>query len=342
MKAVRFHRHGGPEVLQYEDAPDPVREGDEVLVRVKACALNRLDIWERLGPPIVKVDLPHISGSDVAGVVEEVPASEGDIEKGMEVIVNPGMGCGRCEECLSGRDNRCRKYAILGEHVDGGYAELVSVPAKNAIPKPDRMDFVQAASVPLVFLTAYHMLVTKASLQAGETVLVLGAGSGVGSAAIQLAKAYGANVIATAGSDGKLRKAVDLGADYVINHSTQDIIQETKKYTAGRGADVIVEHPGKATWDRSIRSAARGGRIVTCGATTGYDPVTDLRYIYSKEISIFGSFMGGGGELFRVLELFKQRRLRPVVDMSYPLAKAAEAQTKMEKGEHFGKLVLTV
>ncbi|MDA4135274.1 MAG: zinc-binding dehydrogenase [Thaumarchaeota archaeon] len=342
MKAVRFHRHGGPEVLQYEDAPDPVRSGDEVLLRVKACALNRLDIWERLGPPVVKVDLPHISGSDVAGVVEEVPASEGDIQKGMEVIVSPGMGCGRCEECLSGRDNRCRKYRILGEHVDGGYAELVSVPAKNVIPKPDRMDFAQAASVPLVFLTAYHMLVTKASLQAGETVLVWGAGSGVGSAAIQLAKAFGANVIATAGSDGKLRKAVELGADFVINHNTQDVIQETKKYTAGRGADVVVEHPGKATWDRSLRSAARGGRIATCGATTGYDPVMDLRYVYSREISIFGSFMGGGGELLRVLELFKQRRLRPVVDMSFPLARAADAQTKMEKGEHFGKLVLTV
>jgi NADPH:quinone reductase-like Zn-dependent oxidoreductase len=342
MKAVRFHRHGGPEVLQYEDAPDPVRKADEVLVRVKACALNRLDIWERLGPPLVKVNLPHISGSDVAGIVDEAPASEVDIQKGMEVIVNPGMGCGRCEECLSGRDNRCRKYAILGEHVDGGYAELVSVPAKNVIPKPERMDFEQAASIPLVFLTAYHMLVTKASLQAGETVLVLGAGSGVGSAAIQIAKAYGANVIATAGSDGKLRKAIDLGADYVINHNTQDIVQETKKYTTGRGADVVVEHPGKATWDRTIRSVARGGRIVTCGATTGYDSVTDLRYIYSKEISIFGSFVGGGGELFRVLELFKQRRLRPVVDMTYPLARAADTQTRMEKGEHFGKIVLTV
>ena len=340
MKAVRFHRHGGPEVLQYEDAPDPVRRGDEVLVRVKACALNRLDIWERLGPPIVKVELPHISGSDVAGIVEEAP--EGEIQKGMEVIVNPGTGCGRCEECLSGRDNRCRRYSILGEHVDGGYAELVSVPAKNAIPKPERMDFSQAASIPLVFLTAYHMLVTRASIQAGETVLVLGAGSGVGTAAIQIAKAFGANVIATAGSDGKLRKAVELGADYVVNHSTQDVVQETKKYTAGRGADVVIEHPGKATWDRSIRSVARGGRIAICGATTGYDPVTDLRYVFSKEISIFGTWMGGGGELFRVLELFKQRRLRPVVDMSYPLARAAEAQTRMEKGEHFGKLVLTV
>jgi NADPH:quinone reductase-like Zn-dependent oxidoreductase len=342
MKAVRFHQYGGPEVLQYEDAPDPVRKNDEVLVRVKACALNRLDIWERLGPPLLKVDLPHISGSDVAGVIEEVPSSEKDLQKGMEVIVNPGMGCGRCEECLSGRENRCRKYVKLGEQVDGGYAELLSVPAKNAIPKPDRMDFTQAASIPLVFMTAYHMLVTRASIQAGETVLVLGAGSGVGTAAIQIAKAYSANVIATAGSDWKLKKAVELGADYVINHNTQDIVEETKKYTTGRGADVVVEHPGKATWEKSIRSVARGGRIAVCGATTGYDAVTDLRYVFSKEISILGSFMGSGGELLRVIELFKQRRLRPVVDMSYPLARAADAQVKMEKGGHFGKLVLTV
>ncbi|MDA4121889.1 MAG: zinc-binding dehydrogenase [Thaumarchaeota archaeon] len=342
MKAVRFHRYGGPEVLQYEDAPDPVRKGDEVLVRVKACALNRLDIWERIGPPLVKVDLPHISGSDVAGVVEEVSDSESEVKKGMEVMVNPGWGCGRCEECLSGRENRCRKFVKLGEQVDGGYAELVSVPAKNVLPKPERMDFAQAASVPLVFLTAYHMLVTRAAIQAGETVLVLGGGSGVGTAGIQIAKVFGANVIATAGNDAKLKRTVELGADFTINHSTQDVIQETKKYTAGRGADVVFEHPGKATWERSLKSAARGGRIVTCGATTGYDAVTDLRYLYSKEISVLGSFMGSGGELLRVLELFKQRRLRPVVDRTFPLQRAAEAQERMEKGEHFGKLVLTV
>lgn len=342
MKAVRFHKYGGPEVLQYEDAPDPARRPDEVLVRVRACGLNRLDIWERMGPPIVTVNLPHISGSDVAGVVEEVPAWETQLTRGMEVIINPGLGCGRCEKCLTGVDNQCRQYKILGEHVDGGYAELVSVPVRNVIQKPERMDLVQAASIPLVFLTAYHMLVTKAGLRPGEIVLVHGAGSGVGVAAIQIAKAYNANVIASAGSDAKLKKAVELGADYVINRNSQDIIQEVKKYTGGRGADVVVEHPGRDTWDKSIKSAARGGRIVTCGATSGYDAATDLRYIYSKELSVMGGFMGGSGELFSVIELFKQRRLRPVVDMSYPLAKAADAQTRMEKDEHFGKIVLTV
>ena len=343
VKAVRFHQHGGPEVLQYEDAPDPVlKSPDETLLRVKACALNHLDIWGRIGPPYSKPPLPHIPGCDIAGVVEEVPAHEKELRKGMEVIVSPGVGCGRCERCLSGADNQCRRYSVIGNEADGGYAELVVVPTRNVLPKPARMDFVQAASVPLVFLTAYHMLVTKAKVQPGETVLVLGAGSGVGVAAIQIAKAYNANVIATAGSDSKLGKAVELGADHIVNHKTAKVSEEARKYTDGRGVDVVVEHPGKATWEESLRSVAKGGRIVTCGATTGYEAVTDLRYVFSREITVFGSYMGGSGELLRVLELFKQRRLRPVVDVAMPLSRARDAQVRMEKSEHFGKIVLTV
>jgi NADPH:quinone reductase-like Zn-dependent oxidoreductase len=342
MKAVRFHQHGGPEVLRYEDAPDPVLTSpDQTLVRVKACALNRLDIWGRIGPPYSKPPLPHIPGCDISGVVEEVPSHEKELQRGMEVIVSPGIGCGRCERCLSGMENQCRRYSIIGNEVDGGYAELVAVPTRNVLHKPERMDFVQAASIPLVFLTAYHMLVTKAKVQAGETVLVWGAGSGVGIAAIQVAKAYDANVIATAGSDQKLRKAVELGADYTVNHRTAKVSEEARKYTDGRGVDVVVEHPGKATWEESLRSVAKGGRVVTCGATTGYDAVTDLRYVFSREVTIFGSYMGGGGELLRVLELFKQRRLRPVVDIAMPLERARDAQVRMEKGEQFGKIVLT-
>jgi len=341
MKAVRFHEYGGPEVLRYEDAPDPVRKPGEVLVRVRACALNHLDLFQRIGPPRVKVNLPHISGSDIAGTVEETPPDETELQKGAEVIVNPGLGCGRCEKCLSGKDNQCRYYRIIGNEVDGGYAELVSVPRRNVLLKPERMDFVQAASFPLVFLTAYHMLITKAGLVAGETVVVLSAGSGVGIAAIQVAKAHGANVIATSRRDAKLKRAVELGADYVVNTETQDLIQEVRKYTDGRGADVVVEHVGNATWDRSIKAVAKGGRVVTCGATTGYEAVTDLRYIYAKEVSVFGTYMGGAGELFRVVELFRQRRLRPIVDREYPLNQAAQAQARMEGDEHFGKLVLT-
>jgi len=341
MKAVRFHEHGGPDVLRYEDAPDPVAGPEQVLVRVKACSVNHLDIWGRIGPPYSSPSLPHIPGCDIAGTVEEAPAGEKELQKGAEVIVSPGIGCGRCDRCLDGKDNQCRQYAVIGNGPDGGYAELVAVPRKNVLAKPERMDFVQAASVPLVFLTAYHMLVTKAKVQAGETVLVLGAGSGVGIAAIQVAKAYGANVVTTAGTDAKLRKAVELGADYTINHKTKKISEEVKKYTEGKGVDVVTEHPGKATWDESIRSVTRGGRIVTCGATTGYDATTDLRYVFTREISILGSYMGGSGELLKVLELFKQRRLRPVVDISMPLSRAKDAQVRMEKGEHFGKIVLT-
>jgi NADPH:quinone reductase-like Zn-dependent oxidoreductase len=341
MKAVRFHQHGGPEVLRFEDAPDPAIVGDEVLVRVKACALNHLDIWERIGQN-VKIPLPHISGSDIAGVVEGIPGHDKELQKGMEVVVNPGLSCGHCEECLGGKDNQCRFYTIIGNGTDGGYAELVKVPRRNIIPKPERMDFVQAASVPLVFLTAYSMLVTKAKLEAGETVLVLGASSGVGIAAIQIAKAYNANVIATAGSDEKLKKATELGADYTINHYTQDIAEEAKKFTGKRGVDIVIEHVGKATWDKSVKALAKGGRLVVCGATIGSDVLTDLRYVYNKELTVYGDYMGSSRDTLKVLELFNQRRLRPVVDRVYPLSSAREAQERMEKSEHFGKIVLTV
>src|SRR5438445_11745258 len=229
MKAVRFHRHGGPEVLRYEDIPDPVPEKGEFLVRVRACALNHLDLWARNGLPNVKIPLPHISGSDISGVVEWVPGGETEFERGAEVIVSPGISCGRCEKCLLGMDNQCRFYAIVGYEADGGYAELGKVPSTDLIAKPSAMDFVGAASFPLVFLTAYHMLVNKARVQACEGVLVLGAGSGVGSAAIQVAKLYSANVIATAGEEEKLVKARERGPDQTMNHRTQEIAEEARK-----------------------------------------------------------------------------------------------------------------
>ncbi|MDG6898496.1 MAG: zinc-binding dehydrogenase, partial [Nitrososphaerota archaeon] len=317
MKAVRFHRHGGPEVLQYEDAPDPKPNADEVLVRVKACALNRLDIWARNGLPSVQIPLPHISGSDIAGIVEWVPDDEREIRAGDEVIVNPGMGCGRCDKCLLGRDDQCRRYTIIGYGNDGGYAELVKVPRTNVVAKPTGLSFVEAASFPLVFLTAYHMLVDKARLVAGEKVLVLGAGSGVGSAAIQIAKIFGAMVIATAGSDAKLERAKELGADHVINHHSENILEKAKELTGKAGVDVVIEHVGKATWDRSVKALGKGGRLVTCGATTGAEVTTDLRYVFNREIAIYGSFMGSKGELLKVVELFNSKRLKPVVDSTF-------------------------
>jgi NADPH:quinone reductase-like Zn-dependent oxidoreductase len=342
VKAVRFHRHGGPDVLQYEDAPDPKPSSDEALVKVRACALNRLDIWARNGLPNVEIPLPHISGSDIAGVVEWVPPEEKEFKKGDEVIVNPGIGCGRCERCLIGKDNQCRYYTIIGYGVDGGYAELVKVPRTNLVQKPERMGFEEAASFPLVFLTAYHMLVTKARVEAGDTVLVLASSSGVGSAAIQLAKLHGAEVIATGGDAEKLERARQLGADYVIDHYKQDVLGEVRRITSKRGVDVVVEHVGKATWSSSVKALAKGGRLVLCGATTGAEVTTDLRYVYNRELTVFGSFMSSKGELLKVVDLFRAKRLKPVVDSVFPLEKAGEAQVKMEESRHFGKVVLKV
>ncbi len=342
MKAVRFHSHGGPEVLKYEDAPDPAPSADEALVRVKACALNHLDVWARNGLPNVTIPLPHISGSDIAGVVERVPAEEKGFAVGDEVIVNPGMGCGRCDRCLSGRDDQCRDYTIFGYGPDGGYAELVKVRRTHLIRKPEGMSFEEAASFPLVFETAYHMLVTKARVAPGDTVLVLGANSGVGSAAIQVAKLFGAKVIATAGDPDKAAKARALGADEVIDHYSQDVLAETRRITGKRGVDVVVEHVGKSTWQGSVKALAKGGRLVTCGATTGAEVTTDLRFVYNRELTIYGSFMAGMGELLGVVELFKAGRLKTVVDSVYPLAEAHLAQSRMESSKHFGKMVLKV
>jgi NADPH:quinone reductase-like Zn-dependent oxidoreductase len=340
MKAVVFHEHGGVEQLRYEDRPEPTMRENEVLVRVKACALNHLDIWGRKGLPGIKIPLPHISGSDICGEVANVGKLATKTKPADQVIVSPGLSCGACEYCLSGRDSMCRSYKIIGYLVDGGYAEFVTVPEVNIIKKPDWLKPEEAAAVPLVFMTAWHMLATRANVVPGEVVLVLGAGSGVGSAAIQIAKLWGARVIATAGTDEKLRLAKELGADEVINHNKQDIAEETRQLTDKRGADIVFEHVGAMTWEKSIRSLAVGGRLVTCGATSGYLGQTDIRFIYSKQLAIFGTYMASKGELRKVIDLIRQKKLKPVVDRVYPLAQAAEAQERMEHREHFGKIVL--
>jgi len=340
MKAVVFHEHGGIDKLRYEDRPEPVVRDNEVLVRVKACALNHLDIWARIGLPGIQIPLPHISGNDICGEVVSTGRLVTRARSGDAVIVSPGLSCGVCEYCLSGRDNMCRSYKIIGYLTDGGYAELVSVPEVNIIPKPEWLKPEEAAAVPLVFMTAWHMLVTRAAVSPGEYALILGAGSGVGSAAIQIAKLLGAHVIATAGSQEKLRLARGLGADDVINHNEQDITAEARRITEKRGVDVVFEHVGSATWEKSVKALAVGGRLVTCGATTGYMGQTDIRYVYSRQLSILGSYMASKAELLKVIELVRQRRLKPVVDRVYSLAEAARAQERMEKREHFGKIVL--
>jgi NADPH:quinone reductase-like Zn-dependent oxidoreductase len=340
VKAVRFHTHGGPEVLRYEDAPDPAPGPAEVLVRVRACALNHLDLWERRGIERVTFGMPHISGSDVAG--EVVAAPMGTVPPGSRVMVQPGLSCGRCRACLSGADNFCATYDVLGYNSDGGYAELVKVPVANVVPIPDHIPFVDAAAFPLTFLTAWHMLVGRAGLKAGEDVLILGAGSGVGQAAIQIARMLGARVIATAGSDAKLDRSRTLGAHEVINHQTDRISDRVRALTGRRGVDVVVEHVGQATWDESVRSLARGGRLVTCGATTGPRGDLDLRHLFARQISLMGSYMGGKGELLAVLPFFLSGALKPVIDSTVPLPDASDAQRRLEERRHFGKIVLEV
>jgi NADPH:quinone reductase-like Zn-dependent oxidoreductase len=342
MKAIRFQQHGGPEVLQFTDAPDPVIRPNEVLVRVKACALNHLDLWVRRGLPGVSIPLPHIPGSDVAGEIAQIGADVTTVKVGQKVVLAPGVTCGKCPACISGHDNSCRQFTNLGYLIDGGCAEFVRVPEVNCIPYPENLSFEEAAAVPLVFQTAWHMLVTRAQIQPGEDVLILGAGSGVGTAAIQIAKFFAARVIATAGSDQKLDRARQLGADHLINHKTQKIRDEVRRITNKRGVDIVFEHVGTATWDESIASLAPQGRLVTCGATTGYDAKIDLRFLFTRQLSILGSYMGTKSELLTVMKLVAAGRLKPIVDRVFPLAEAAAAHAYLEAGSQFGKVVLTV
>ncbi len=341
MKAARFHEHGGPDVLRYEDASDPATAPGQVLVRVRACALNHLDLWQRRGLERVKIPMPHISGADVAGEVAGLGAGVAGMQTGERVMLQPGLSCGQCAACLSGRDNECPKYDVLGYQSAGGYAELVAVPPANLIRLPASVDFVTAAAFPLSFLTAWHMLVTRAAISERDVVLVLAGGSGVGQAAVQIARFFGARVIATSGA-AKLERTRALGADAVIDHYQDDVVAEVRKLTNGRGATVVVEHVGVATWDRSVRCLARGGRLVTCGATTGFDARLDLRHLFARQLTFIGAYMGGKAELLRAAALFFAGRLRPVVDRTFSLSEAAQAQARLESHEQFGKIVLTV
>jgi NADPH:quinone reductase-like Zn-dependent oxidoreductase len=340
MKAAIFRQHGGPEVLEYADVPEPRIRANEVLVEVKACALNHLDIWARKGLPGIEIPLPHILGNDVAGVVREAGELVTWAKPGDEVMVQPGVSCGHCEACLSGRDNFCREYDIIGYRRDGGYAELVAVPGVNIIPKPAQLSWEEAAALPLVTVTAWHMLVTRANVQPGENVLVHAAGSGVGSIAIQIAKLRGARVITTASTDEKLAHARELGADETINYTSSDWPKEVKRLTDRKGVDVVVEHTGAATWPGSISSLKNNGRLVTCGATSGYDARTDLRQVFYRNISLLGSFMGSKAELLEAMKFVEAGKIRAVVDRVLPLSEARQAHELLENRAQFGKVVL--
>ena len=338
MKAIRFHEFGGPEVLKYEDLPEPQLREDQVLVRVRACSLNHLDLWVRQGIPGIK--LPHINGSDIAGEVVKVGSYINDVKVGTRVLLAPMSFCNHCEFCSGGQQNLCREFTVLGAGVDGGNAEYYAAERVNVIPIPDWLSFDEAASVPLVFLTAWHMLTARVRVKPGDTVLVLGAGSGVGSAAIQIAKLWGATVITTAGDEKKLAKAKELGADYTINHYQQKISDEVKRITGKAGVDIVFEHVGKATWQESIRSLKPGGSIVTCGATSGPEATFDLRLLFSRHLSFLGSYMGTMGELHEVLKHVFSGKLKPVLDRTFPLKDAAAAHEYMANSQMFGKVVL--
>jgi NADPH:quinone reductase-like Zn-dependent oxidoreductase len=301
--------------------------------------MNHLDIWVRKGLPGVK--LPHILGSDIAGEVVEVGEYVSGFKPGQRVLLAPMHFCNHCAKCVAGLQNQCREFSVLGNAVHGGNCELIAVPAVNVIPLPDSLDFIQAASVPLVFLTAWHMLTGRAGIRPGQTVLVLGANSGVGIAGIQIAKFFQCRVIATGGDEHKMAKARQLGADYVINHYQQKISEEVRKITGKEGVDIVLEHVGPATWDESLRSLKPAGTLVTCGATTGPQVGIDLRFVYSRQLSILGSYMGTMGELHEVLKHVFSGRLKPVVDRAFPLQEARAAHEHMEKSQMFGKIVLS-
>jgi NADPH:quinone reductase-like Zn-dependent oxidoreductase len=345
-EALVLRAHGGPEVLQREtiDLPEPGPR--EVRVRVHAVALNHLDLWGRRGLPHVKLTYPHRLGADIAGTIDALgPGArlDGGLKLGDKVLVSPGVSCGVCRACLAGKDNQCKSYHILGESTQGGYARHTNVPDANLLPFPEPLSFTDAAAIPLVFLTAWQMLVHKAQLRPGQTVLVQAAGSGVSSAAIQIAKhVLGARVIATAGSDAKGARAKELGADEVINYATQDLVAECKRLTGRKGVDAVIEHVGGDVFVKSVLATTWGGRVVTCGATAGFTPTIDLRQIFFRQVEVLGSTMGSKADLFDVLDHVKAGKLRPVVDRVLPLWEGAEAHRVLEERKAFGKVVLSV
>lgn len=339
MRAIVVREHGDPDKLLLEDRPVPTPGPGEVRIAVRAIGVNHLDTWVRRGVPGHTFPLPLVLGSDGAGVVDAVGAGVSTLREGDEVVVLPGVSCGACEACQAGDDNLCRQYAIAGEGRDGVCADHAVLPAANLAPKPRGLEFTQAASVALVFQTADAML-RKARLREGDTILVHAAGSGVGSAAVQLAKLRGAVVIGTAGGEAKARAARDLGADFVIDSKTEDFAQRVRELTGKRGVEVVFEHVGAVTFPGSVRSLARGGRLVTCGATTGGKVEVSLHQLFFKNLELIGNTMGRKGDLRRLLRLFDQGRLRPVVDRVLPMTQVGEAHRLLETRQAFGKIVL--
>lgn len=340
MKAAYFEEHGGPEVLRVGELPDPEPRHCEALVRVRAAALNHLDLWARRGLPGLELEMPHIGGSDIAGVVEETGVGVEGWESGDRVIVNPSLWCGRCEWCARGEESLCRRYRILGEHVPGGLAELVAVPARNLYRIPEGFPFEEAAAVPLVFQTAWRALIGGARLQPGETLLVTGGSGGVATAAIQIGKLAGATVHAVTSGPENVRRVRELGADLAIDRLEEDFSRRVWDATEKRGVDVVLDSVGESAWEDCLRALAPGGRLVTYGATTGPEGRIDIRRLFWKQLRVIGSTMASRGEFEEVMRLVFAGRLEPVVDEVLPLERIREAHERLERGEAFGKLVL--
>lgn len=341
MRAALFHNHGSPSDIEYTYHEVPHPGPHEVLVKVHACALNHLDLWTLMGMPGVKIPLPHILGCDVAGEVAELGSKVKGVTLHKPVIVAPGIACRKCEFCKTGWDSLCPEYRILGLQINGGYAEYVKVPAENIIRVSKRWTLAEWAAVPLVYLTAWHMLVTRARLKKKEKVLIHAAGSGVGSAAIQLAKYIGATVITTVGRDEKIRFAKSIGADEVINYTKKDFSEEVKRITKGRGVDVVLEHIGPETFAKSLTCLVKKGRLVTCGVTSGPTVNFDLRFLFARQLSVIGCYMGGLREFKKVTALLDSGKVKPVVDKVFPLREARLALERMLKRENTGKIILT-
>jgi len=339
MKAIRIHEHGGADVLKWDDIPKPELSVNQILVDIKATSLNHLDIWVRKGIP--GVPLPLITGSDAAGIISEVGDGVKKSRIGEKVMIQPLIFCGKCASCNKGKENLCKSMGIMGENCQGVNAERITVKESQAIPFPDQLSFEAAASFALVAQTSFQMLVSRANLQAGEFVLIWGASSGVGSMGIQIAKAMGATVIAIAGTNEKCEKAGSLGANHILNYKTEDILGEIKSLTNGKGIDVVFEHVGQETWDISMKSLARGGRIVTCGATTGFEANLNLTHLFFKQQSILGSTMGSKSSFDGALALLNEGKISPVIDRIFPITEIQSAHKYLESGKQFGKVVLS-
>lgn len=343
MKAVRIHRYGGIDELLYEDAPEPrITDPSEVIVKLNAASLNHIDIWNRMGATGIAVPMPHILGADGAGTVVEVGTEAHHVKVGDAVCLYPPTGCGRCEFCLTDRDFMCIRLHVLGERLQGTYAEYVKLPGQNCFTIPRGYSFEEAAAFPLVFITLWRMIVTNAELRPGETILIVGIGGGVASATMQVAKQLGARVIVTSGSDEKLARAKVLGADHGIHHFKQDIAAAISDLTSGRGADVVFDSVGGEVWQKSLASLAVGGRLVTCGATAGGQPNDDIEMICSKELRIYGSTLGSREEFQQLISFLNVKKIRPIIDSVFPLREAAAAQRYLEEGKQFGKVVLNI